>query len=239
MSYKFEYWSKSNCEELIHLVKDVIDWEDPIDVANDLLKIAMDLKAKGSPQAETYKKAHELAMENIYEGLSDPFKNALESNNPKEIVSKSLYMIVDKYCQWGNNSFKTKSKDDPGEVWFISAFAQVEIIYRAFNLLSCDTFALYQTTISSKVLPARYPDSHEKIKGLIDKYFRNKQIQVGVIEPLSIFLMALLFNKNPDPKLIVKWLDGNVSKILIKVLSGRPNEAVEMCKIYKESLGSL
>ena len=58
MSYTFEYWSKSNCEELIHLVKDVIDWEDPIDVANDLLKIAMDLKAKGSPQAETYKKAH-------------------------------------------------------------------------------------------------------------------------------------------------------------------------------------
>ena len=39
------------------------------------------------------------------------------------------------------------------------AFAQVEIIYRAFNLLSCDTFALYQTTISSKVLPAGYPDS--------------------------------------------------------------------------------
>ena len=231
-NFNFENWTKRNCLELVSRVKEVIEWEDPLHVANDLFDIAMDLKAKGSPQAETYKKAHQAAMESIYEGVSDPFKNALASNDPKEIVIKSLYMIVDKYISWGNNSFREKSEDDPGECWFISAFAQVEIIYKAFNLLSCDTYSLYKTTISSKILPVGYPESHEKIKRLIDEYIRNKQIQEGVIEPLSVFLMMLIFDKSPDPKLIVKWLDGNVSNVLIKVLTGKPDEAVEMCEMY-------
>ena len=73
-NFKFENWSKENCLELISSVKEVINWEDPLEVANDLLKLAIDFKSKGSPQADTYKKAHELAMENIYEGGGDPFK---------------------------------------------------------------------------------------------------------------------------------------------------------------------
>ena len=100
-NFKFENWSKENCLELISSVKEVINWEDPLEVANDLLKLAIDFKSKGSPQADTYKKAHELAMENIYEGGGDPFKTALESNNPVDVVSTSLYMIADRLYNFG------------------------------------------------------------------------------------------------------------------------------------------
>ena len=52
-NFKFENWSKENCLELISLVKEVINWEDPLEVANDLLKLAMDFKSKASPEADT------------------------------------------------------------------------------------------------------------------------------------------------------------------------------------------
>ena len=37
------------------------------------------------------------------------------------------------------------------------------------------------------------PENDEKIKNAIDEYIRNKEIQIGVIEPLSFFLSLLLY----------------------------------------------
>ena len=78
-----------------------------------------------------------------------------------------------------------------------------------------------------------FPEKHEKIKDSIDEFIHNKQIQIGVIQPLSVFLSFLLYDKKPNPKFIVNFIDGNVCKILVKVLTGKPNEAVEMCEMFK------
>ena len=232
-NFKFENWSKENCLELISSVKEVINWEDPLEVANDLLKLAIDFKSKGSPQADTYKKAHELAMENIYEGGGDPFKTALESNNPVDVVSTSLYMIADRLYNFGREGLIKNEKGEIPEGYLVAAFAQVEIIYGAFNLLSCNTDAFYKATITSKILPPMFPEKHKKIKDSIDEFIHNKQIQIGVIQPLSVFLSFLLYDKKPNPKFIVNFIDGNVCEILVKVLTGKPNEAVEMCEMFK------
>ena len=232
-NFKFENWSKENCLELISSVKEVINWEDPLEVANDLLKLAIDFKSKGSPQADTYKKAHELAMENIYEGGGDPFKTALESNNPVDVVSTSLYMIADRLYNFGREGLIKNEKGEIPEGYLVAAFAQVEIIHGAFNLLSCNTDAFYKATITSKILPPIFPDKHKKIKDSIDEFIHNKQIQIGVIQPLSVFLSFLLYDKKPNPKFIVNFIDGNVCEILVKVLTGKPNEAVEMCEMFK------
>ena len=58
-NFNFKNWTEANCLELVSLIKEVIDWEDPQDKADELLEIAMDLKAKGRPEAETYKKAYD------------------------------------------------------------------------------------------------------------------------------------------------------------------------------------
>ena len=233
-NFNFKNWTEANCLELVSLIKEVIDWEDPQDIADELLEIAMDLKAKGRPEAETYKKAYEAAIQSIYEGASDPFKNALESKNQKEVVTKSLYMIVDKYCQKGRQGLKNNEKNYSAESYFLAAFIQTEIIRRAFNILSLDTFYLYKTTIQSKIHPIGFPDSHEKIKSLIENVITNKRIQIGVIEPLSFFLGGLIYVGEPNPKLIVNWIDKNVGEVLMNLINGKIDEAIKLCKIYKE-----
>ena len=67
-NFNFDNWNEASCLELVSLIKEVINWEDPQDIADELLEIAMDLKAKGRPEAETYKKAYEAAIQSIYEG---------------------------------------------------------------------------------------------------------------------------------------------------------------------------
>ena len=233
-NFNFKNWTEANCLELVSLIKEVIDWEDPQDIADELLEIAMDLKAKGRPEAETYKKAYEAAIQSIYEGASDPFKNALESKNQKEVVTKSLYMIVDKYCQKGREGLKNNEKNYSAESYFLAAFIQTEIIRRAFNILSLDTFYLYKTTIQSKIHPIGFPDSHEKIKSLIENVITNKKIQIGVIEPLSFFLGGLIYVGEPNPKLIVNWIDNNVGEVLMNLINGKIDEAIKLCEIYKE-----
>ena len=233
-NFNFKNWTEANCLELVSLIKEVIEWEDPQDIADELLEIAMDLKAKGRPEAETYKKAYEAAIQSIYEGASDPFKNALESKNPKEVVTKSLYMIVDKYCQKGREGLKNNEKNYSAESYFLAAFIQTEIIRRAFNILSLDTFYLYKTTIQSKIHPIGFPDSHEKIKSLIENVITNKKIQIGVIEPLSFFLGGLIYVGEPNPKLIVNWIDNNVGEVLMNLINGKIDEAIKLCEIYKE-----
>ena len=233
-NFNFKNWTEANCLELVSLIKEVIDWEDPQDIADELLEIAMDLKAKGRPEAETYKKAYEAAIQSIYEGASDPFKNALESKNQKEVVTKSLYMIVDKYCQKGREGLKNNEKNYSAESYFLAAFIQTEIIRRAFNILSLDTFYLYKTTIQSKIHPIGFPDSHEKIKSLIENVITNKRIQIGVIEPLSFFLGGLIYVGEPNPKLIVNWIDNNVGEVLMNLINGKIDEAIKLCEIYKE-----
>ena len=234
-NFNFKNWTEANCLELVSLIKEVIDWEDPQDIADELLEIAMDLKAKGRPEAETYKKAYEAAIQSIYEGASDPFKNALESKNPKEVVTKSLYMIVDKYCQKGREGLKNNEKNYSAESYFLAAFIQTEIIRRAFNILSLDTFYLYKTIIQSKIHPIGFPDSHEKIKSLIENVISNKKIQTGVIEPLSFFLGGLVYFSEPNPKLIVNWIDNDVGEVLMNLLNGKIDEAIKLCEIYKQS----
>ena len=233
-NFNFKNWTDANCLELTSLIKEIIDWEDPQDIADELLEIAMDLKAKGRPEAETYKKAYEAAIQSIYEGASDPFKNALESKNQKEVVTKSLYMIVDKYCQKGREGLKNNEKNYSAESYFLAAFIQTEIIRRAFNILSLDTFYLYKTTIQSKIHPIGFPDSHEKIKSLIENVITNKKIQIGVIEPLSFFLGGLIYDGEPNPKLIVNWIDNNVGEILMNLINEKIDEAIKLCEIYKE-----
>ena len=233
-NFDFKNWTEANCLELVSLIKEVIDWEDPQEIADELLEIAMDLKAKGRPEAETYKKAYEAAIQSIYEGASDPFKNALESKNQKEVVTKSLYMIVDKYCQKGREGLKNNEKNYSAESYFLAAFIQTEIIRRAFNILSLDTFYLYKTTIQSKIHPIGFPDSHEKIKSLIENVITNKKIQIGVIEPLSFFLGGLIYVGEPNPKLIVNWIDNNVGEVLMNLINGKIDEAIKLCEIYKE-----
>ena len=233
-NFNFKNWTEANCLELVSLIKEVIDWEDPQDIADELLEIAMDLKAKGRPEAETYKKAYEAAIQSIYEGASDPFKNALESKNQKEVVTKSLYMIVDKYCQKGREGLKNNEKNYSAESYFLAAFIQTEIIRRAFNILSLDTFYLYKTTLQAKIHPIGFPDSHEKIKSLIENVITNKKIQMGVIEPLSFFLGGLIYVGEPNPKLIVNWIDNNVGEVLMNLINGNIDEAIKLCEIYKE-----
>tara|TARA_B100000886_G_scaffold137786_1_gene93167 strand:+ start:210 stop:2255 length:2046 start_codon:yes stop_codon:yes gene_type:complete len=233
-NFNFKNWTEANCLELVSLIKEVIEWEDPQDIADELLEIAMDLKAKGRPEAETYKKAYEAAIQSIYEGASDPFKNALESKNQTEVVTKSLYMIVDKYCQKGREGLKNNEKNYSAESYFLAAFIQTEIIRRAFNILSLDTFYLYKTTIQSKIHPIGFPDSHEKIKSLIENVITNKKIQIGVIDPLSFFLGGLIYVGEPNPKLIVNWIDNNVGEVLMNLINGKIDEAIKLCEIYKE-----
>ena len=233
-NFNFKNWTEANCLELVSLIKEVIDWEDPQEIADELLEIAMDLKAKGRPEAETYKKAYEAAIQSIYEGASDPFKNALESKNQKEVVTKSLYMIVDKYCQKGREGLKNNEKNYSAESYFLAAFIQTEIIRRAFNILSLDTFYLYKTTLQAKIHPIGFPDSHEKIKSLIENVITNKKIQIGVIEPLSFFLGGLIYVGEPNPKLIVNWIDNNVGEVLMNLINGKIDEAIKLCEIYKE-----
>ena len=233
-NFKFENWNEANCLELVSLIKEVINWEDPQDIADELLEIAMDLKAKGRPEAETYKKAYEAAIQSIYEGASDPFKNALESKNPKEVVTKSLYMIVDKFCQKGRDLFKSNKKNQIPESYFLAAYVQTEVMRRAFNNLSLDTFYLYKITIQSKIHPIGFPDSHEKIKSLIENIITNKEIQLEVIEPLAFFLGGLIYLGEPNPKLIVNWIDNDVSEVLMNLINGKIDEAIKLCEIYKQ-----
>ena len=161
------------------------------------------------------------------------FKTALESNNPVDVVSTSLYMIADRLYNFGREGLIKNEKGEIPEGYLVAAFAQVEIIHGAFNLLSCNTDAFYKATITSKILPPMFPEKHKKIKDSIDEFIHNKQIQIGVIQPLSVFLSFLLYDKKPNPKFIVNFIDGNVCEILVKVLTGKPNEAVEMCEMFK------
>ena len=45
-NFNFKNWTEANCLELVSLIKEVIDWEEPQDIADELLEIAVDLKAK-------------------------------------------------------------------------------------------------------------------------------------------------------------------------------------------------
>ena len=119
-----------------------------------------------------------------------------------------------------SEGLKNNEKNYSAESYFLAAFIQTEIIRRAFNILSLDTFYLYKTTIQSKIHPIGFPDSHEKIKSLIENVIANKKIQIGVIEPLSFFLGGLIYVGEPNPKLIVNWIDNNVGEVLMNLING-------------------